>query len=240
MSPFSHAKALPCRMPRKQFRNSCRVRTASPPMGRLRATKPAKTPLFYSGDNSQFLAKSCNVVIGSNHSSASELKPCSPKAILAESQLFVSGHGNQAFKVRQGAAPEQEVNSWRDTSLWPSRTKHYSGLWKTSTGRKLCQRRLHLLLQGCCRVLEVSDHRFSGATIYIACTQHSHGCTRELGDNVGKIASDTCNVGHWKKREVWNVNFPEIVHPIPGRQFANREIAEHWCREGCRVQVHYA
>ena len=43
---------------------------------------------------------------------ASELKRCSPKAILAEFQLFVSGHGNQAFKVRQGAAPEQEVNSW--------------------------------------------------------------------------------------------------------------------------------
>src|ERR1017187_4988606 len=53
MTPFSHAKGLPCRgalRSAKQFRNSCKVCTASPPMGLfLRTTKPAEMLLFYSG-----------------------------------------------------------------------------------------------------------------------------------------------------------------------------------------------
>src|ERR1035438_6758665 len=42
MSPFSHATAFACRMPRKQFRNSCRVCLSRPRQwGGFRATKPA-------------------------------------------------------------------------------------------------------------------------------------------------------------------------------------------------------
>jgi hypothetical protein len=60
MSPFSHATAFACRMPRKQFRNSCRVRTASPPMGRIPSYKTGEMPLFYSGADS-LATKSCMV-----------------------------------------------------------------------------------------------------------------------------------------------------------------------------------
>ena len=52
-APFSHEPVLACHgirlpeCPRKQFRNSCRVRTASPPMGRL--------PGYKTGENAAVL-----------------------------------------------------------------------------------------------------------------------------------------------------------------------------------------
>jgi hypothetical protein len=48
--PFSHEPVLAChsvRLPDEQFRNSCRVRTASPPMGRL--------PNYKTGENAAVL-----------------------------------------------------------------------------------------------------------------------------------------------------------------------------------------
>lgn len=82
MSPFSHERHSLAERPfasGRQFRNSCRVHTASPPMALFfRTTNPAKVLLFYSGADTFGIQHPLTQIFQIGHRQSRQFSPAQP------------------------------------------------------------------------------------------------------------------------------------------------------------------